>query len=188
MSSSYVGTEVRPRALRPTVINETNEVTILAPSQNFLLLKQVKEFAQAASEAAARADETGVVDQGVWSAFHDSGLSMAAFDPALGGSGLCEPSQHNTLCSILRLIGGANLSVARLFEGHVNAVMLVSRYGTVAQIESLAGSVKDGGLSGVWGAEDANGLRRIRCGESWSLEGRKILASGAWSIRPTFCR
>jgi alkylation response protein AidB-like acyl-CoA dehydrogenase len=155
---------------------------ILAPSQNFLLLKQAKEFAQIAGEAAARADETGIVDQGVWSAFQEAGLSMAAFDPAFGGSGLCDPGQQNTLCSIFRLIGGADLSVARLLEGHVNAVMLVSRYGTATQIESLAGSVKDGGLTGVWGAEDASGLRRIRCDESWSLEGGKILASGAGFI------
>jgi hypothetical protein len=53
--------------------------TILAPSQDFLLLKQAKEFAQIAAHTASGADEMGVVDQGVWSAFHDSGLSMGAF-------------------------------------------------------------------------------------------------------------
>lgn len=106
---------------------------------------------------------------------------MAPFPPSFGGSDLGEADQQNTLCSILRSIGGADLSVARLFEGHVNAVKLVSRYGTALQIESLADSVKSGKLSGVWGAEDAGGLRRVRHGESWSLQGRKILASGAGS-------
>jgi alkylation response protein AidB-like acyl-CoA dehydrogenase len=158
-----------------------SEVTILAPSQHLLLLKQAKEFAQIASGLATRADETSMIDGSVWSALHDSGLSMAAFDPAFGGSGLGNEHQ-NTLCSILRMIGGADLSVARIFEGHVNAVMLVSRYGTTAQIESLADSVRDGELSGVWGAEDGKGLRRIRRGHLWSLEGTKIMASGALSI------
>jgi alkylation response protein AidB-like acyl-CoA dehydrogenase len=108
---------------------------------------------------------------------------MAAFDPAYGGAGLCQPHQQPTLCTILRRIGGADLSVARLFEGHVNAIMLASRYGSEVQIASLAESVKDGELSGVWGAEGATGLRRIPCGDAWSLEGDKILASGAGMLK-----
>jgi alkylation response protein AidB-like acyl-CoA dehydrogenase len=107
---------------------------------------------------------------------------MAPFAPTLGGSGLGQPDMDSMLCSILRLIGGADLSVARLFEGHVNAVMLVSRYGTPHQVEALADSVRNGGLSGVWGAEDAAGLRRESLGESWKLIGTKIFASGVGSV------
>lgn len=143
------------------------------------MVQRTKEFAQIAGDAASRADATGSVDQAVWSALCDTGLSMAPFSPDFGGIGLSDPNQQTTLCAILRLIGGADLAVARLFEGHVNAVMLVSRYGTRPQIESLAGSVKQGGLSGVWGAEDAHGLRRLGDSASWLLEGKKILASGA---------
>jgi alkylation response protein AidB-like acyl-CoA dehydrogenase len=140
-------------------------------------------FAQTAGDAATRADETGVLDQIVWAALQESGLLMAAFEPAFDGAGLGQPEQQQTLCTILRLIGGADLSVARLFEGHVNAVMLVSRYGTNDQIAGLAKSVMLGEPSGVWGAEDANGLRRVCQGDVWSLEGRKILASGAGFVR-----
>jgi alkylation response protein AidB-like acyl-CoA dehydrogenase len=126
-----------------------------------------------------RADQTGSIDQHVWAALHDMGLSMAAFAPAFDGAGLGDPERQQTLCTILRLIGGADLSVARIFEGHVNAIMLVSRYGTDAQVATLADGVKRGELAGVWGAEDAQGLHRLARGKAWSLEGRKILASGA---------
>ena len=152
--------------------------SILAPCHN-LLLQQANEFASVAGEASARADETGLIDQSVWTAFHDTGLSMAAFDPEFGGTGLGAPDQQQTLCGVLRLVGAADLSVARILEGHVNAIMLVSRYGTEAQIAALAADVKRGELSGVWGAEDAQGLRRIARGAEWSFKGRKILASGA---------
>jgi alkylation response protein AidB-like acyl-CoA dehydrogenase len=144
-----------------------------------LLLQQAKEFANIAGEASARADETGLIDQTVWTAFHGTGLSMAAFDPEFGGTGLGAPEQQQTLCTVLRLVGGADLSVARILEGHVNAIMLVSLYGTETQIAALAAGVKSGELSGVWSAEDAQGLRRIPRGVEWSLVGRKILASGA---------
>ena len=166
----------------PLISHRTVEAPILAPSSNPSLLRRTAEFAEIASELASRADDTGAVDPAVWSALHSTGLSIAPFDTAIGGSGLICPDQQTTLCSMLRLIGGADLSVARLFEGHFNAVLLVSRYGTADQISSLAHFVKGGGLSGVWGAEDAAGLERISCGQSWQLSGRKIFASGAGSV------
>src|ERR1700744_1533383 len=152
---------------------------ILAPCQNHYLLQRVEEFAALAGIAAARSDETGRRDPGVCSALLESGLAMAPFAAALGGDGLCEPDQQPTLCTVLRMIGASDLSVGRLFEGHVNAVHLVSRYGTEAQVGALATRVTGGALCGVWGAEDAVGLNRVACGNEWSLQGRKILASGA---------
>lgn len=161
---------------------EPSEATMLAPGQTLLLMQQAQEFAQVANEAAAKADETSAIGAEVWSALRDSGLSMAPFDPCVGGLGLGSADQQMALCSVLRLIGGADLSVARIFEGHVNAVMLVSRYGTATQVEGLADTVRNGGLSGVWGAEDTNGLHRTPRGSSWTLDGRKIYASGAGAL------
>lgn len=162
----------------PTNVSSRTRSIILAPCHN-LLLQQAKELANIAGEASAGADQTGLIDQSVWTALHDTGLSMAAFDPEFGGTGLGAPEQQHTLCTVLRLVGGADLSVARILEGHLNAIMLVSRYGTKTQIAALAAGVKRGELSGVWGAEDARGLKRIVQGAEWLLEGRKILASGA---------
>src|ERR1700761_1285532 len=159
--------------------SEIMRSAILAPGQNQFLLQRVEEFAALAEKAAARSDETGRLNHGVRSAFHESGLAMAPFPAALGGDSLCEADQQPTLCTVLRMIGASDLSVGRLFEGHVNAVHLVSRYGTEAQVGALATSVTGGALCGVWGAEDAAGLKRAAGGDEWSLQGRKILASGA---------
>jgi alkylation response protein AidB-like acyl-CoA dehydrogenase len=96
---------------------------------------------------------------------------------------LAEPEHQGHLCSILRILGAADLSIARLFEGHVNAISLVARYGTREQIDRLAQDIQRGELTGVWGAEDAVGLKRNRRGDGWRLEGRKILASGAGFVK-----
>jgi alkylation response protein AidB-like acyl-CoA dehydrogenase len=82
-------------------------------------------------------------------------------------------------CTILRTLGAADLSLARLFEGHLNAIGLVCRYGTADQVAELARDVAKGALSAVWGAEDAIGLKIVANGGVSVLEGRKILASGA---------
>lgn len=75
------------------------------------------------------------------------------------------------LCKILRIFGAADLSVARLFEGHLNAILLVSRLATADQIGQLAKDVGAGALSAVWGADDANGLQRNSGGNGWILNG-----------------
>ena len=87
-----------------------------------------------------------------------------------------------SLSEVLRSIGSGSLPLGRLFEGHVNAIELVLRYGNRGQIELLAKEAQAGKLFGVWNTDDSNGLRLIqRHGRTW-LEGRKILASGAGHI------
>jgi alkylation response protein AidB-like acyl-CoA dehydrogenase len=108
---------------------------------------------------------------------------MAPFGEAQGGLRLAEPEHQGHLCSILRILGGVDLSLARLFEGHVNAISLVARYGTRQQADQLARDVQSGDLTGIWGAEDAVGLKRISQPGGWRLQGRKILASGAGLVR-----
>ncbi len=128
---------------------------------------------------AESADAEAHVVQGAWDALHQFGLATAPFPAAFGGEDLGAPERHAALLDALRRIGAADLSIARLFEGHVNAVQLVCRYGTRSQIADMADRVRTGGLSGVWGAEDAAGLAAERQPEGWALRGRKILASGA---------
>jgi alkylation response protein AidB-like acyl-CoA dehydrogenase len=129
-------------------------------------------------DAGVETDRGGVIDCRLWAEFRRCGLAMSPFPKALGGAGLCEQARYNDLCTILRLLGSADLSVARLFEGHINAVSLVARYGDQDQMQALAARVAMGGLSAVWGADDAKGLHVIN-GRKPVLQGRKILASGA---------
>jgi alkylation response protein AidB-like acyl-CoA dehydrogenase len=154
------------------------ESTILACTQNQILLQSARQFAALIFDHSVEADRSGVITANIWAEFHRSGLAMSPFPTENGGGGLSDPSRHNELCSLLRLIGAADLSVARLFEGHVNAVSLVARYGDRNQIQALSGRVAEGGLSAVWGADDANGLH-VNREKPAELQGRKILASGA---------
>jgi alkylation response protein AidB-like acyl-CoA dehydrogenase len=140
------------------------------------LLQAAEQFAAVISDASVETDSAGVIDCRLWAAFRYAGLAMAPFPKEFGGADLCEPNRYQDLCSILRLLGSAELSIARLFEGHVNAVSLVARYGSLGQMRAFSERIAMGGLSAVWGADDAKGLHVI---DGRELQGRKILASGA---------
>lgn len=148
---------------------------ILALSESQILLQAAEQFAAVISDASVETDSAGVIDGRLWAAFRHAGLAMAPFPKQLGGADLCAPGRCQDLCAILRLLGAAELSIARLFEGHINAVSLVARYGNPGQLGALSERIAMGGLSAVWGADDAKGLHIL----DRRLQGRKILASGA---------
>lgn len=155
---------------------------ILAPSNLQLLHERAARFSEAAFAAAEQSDAAAAIDGNLWRVFAQSGLAMAAFPESYGGAGLSDGDRQSELCKVLCLLGAGDLSVARLVEGHINAVSLVVRYGTAEQIASLASSVADGKLSGVWGADDAAGLKIHSADGRPQLAGRKILASGAGTV------
>jgi alkylation response protein AidB-like acyl-CoA dehydrogenase len=111
---------------------------------------------------------------------HHSGLLIAPFPRSFGGIGLAIGAQApRLLLPILRRMGGGNLSLGRLYEGHVNAVGLVVRYGSPDQVGVFAAEARGGGLFGVWAADDVDGLGIVQSGTERSLKGRKVLCSGA---------
>jgi alkylation response protein AidB-like acyl-CoA dehydrogenase len=143
-----------------------------------LLQRSAREVAEQAFARAADYDEDGAYPAADVAALHGSGLLTAALPLRCGGAGLTGLS----LSEILRSVGSGSLPLGRLFEGHVNALELVLRYGDHQPIQLVADEARAGKLFGVWNTDDANGLRLIhRHGRSW-LEGRKILASGAGHI------
>ncbi len=77
----------------------------------------------------------------------------------------------------LRAIARANLSVARLFEGHMNAVKLVTLYANERLREETFSAVRDGALLGVWGADNP-GEPLAYDAASGRLHGAKRFASG----------
>jgi alkylation response protein AidB-like acyl-CoA dehydrogenase len=113
------------------------------------------------------------------------GLLSGALPVDEGGAGIgTDRLATPTLLLVLTLLGGAHLSVARLFEGHVNAVALLWQYGSGLQRQRLARYVRDGGLLGVWNAPAPKGpLRLVEDGDHFKLSGTKIYASGAGAIR-----
>jgi hypothetical protein len=79
--------------------------------------------------------------------------------------------------TLLRRLGRASLSVGRLVEGHVNALILIRLHGTPLQRRAAEIDAADGALFGVWGA---NG--RVPVVAQNVEDGRARLAGGK-----TFC-
>ena len=131
---------------------------------------------------AAERDAAAAFPQDAMALLHGAGLMMAPFPTRFGGAGLAEPAAAGALFRVLRLVGGADLSVGRLYEGHVNAVALVARHGTPGQIATLAEDVRAGAMSGVWNATGADPAVLHFDGGDWRLRGAKTLASGAGSV------
>ena len=113
------------------------------------------------------------------SGLRKAGLLTSPLVGVWGGYDLAHPEQWALLCDTLQDLGAADLSAARLFEGHVNASMLVRRYGTSMQDRDFSDRVAAGALAAVWGADDASGLQAVRENNGFTLKGRKIFASGA---------
>ncbi len=108
------------------------------------------------------------------------GLLIAPLARELGGLGLgVEPGTHATLLRLLSIVGGADLALGRIYEGHVNGLLLVQRYGTEAQKRELADSCRDGQLSGVWNTGAPQLLQLHPQEDRFRYEGVKTFATGA---------
>lgn len=98
------------------------------------------------------------------------GLLTAPLPVEHGGHGLAtEPRQAAKLCDLLRAAGTVVLSFGRIFEGHVNALALICRFGQPAQVARFARDAWAGHLFGVWNIENSDGLRLV---DGQLLEGR----------------
>ncbi|MBN8189762.1 MAG: acyl-CoA dehydrogenase [Rhodobacteraceae bacterium] len=91
-----------------------------------------------------------------------------------------DPASHVTL---LRRIGRASQSVGRLAEGHMNALGLVTLYGTVRQQHDHRAAARSGTIFGVWGADGEPPVRILRDeGAGLYLTGCKRFASGLGTV------
>ncbi len=111
---------------------------------------------------------------------HALGLLTAPLPRAFGGLGLgTEPGQHLTLLRVLALIGGADLALGRLFEGHVNALILIATFATSAQLERAAADARAGLVFAVWNTGSHEPLRLDPAGPHLRFTGNKTFATGA---------
>lgn len=98
---------------------------------------------------------------------------------AAGGKDFESPREaHIALFDRLRLVGRGDLSVGRLYEGHVNALRLFDWYGTARQQAWLRERLAGDAFFGVWATEPPPGVR-IADGV---LQGAKSFASGAGGL------
>lgn len=105
------------------------------------------------------------------------------FAPQLcGGSAFeNEVARARTMAKALRKVGRGDLSIGRLYEGHVNAMSLFDWYGSPDQLEWLTQVLDRGAWFGVWATEPAPGVR-LAGNTALSLIGDKMFASGAGGL------
>jgi alkylation response protein AidB-like acyl-CoA dehydrogenase len=109
------------------------------------------------------------------------GALAAPVPMALGGLGMgSEPAGALKLLDALRLLGRGNLSVGRLYEAHVNALRLVARLGTLAQVRQVAADALAGHLFGLWVTDRPDAPLHIRA--DGMLDGTKFPCSGAGRV------
>jgi alkylation response protein AidB-like acyl-CoA dehydrogenase len=86
------------------------------------------------------------------------------------------------LLTTLRLIGGADLSLGRVFEGHVNAAQLIHAYGSAEQRAALEHDLACGRCYGVWNTGPVPPMRLSASTDGFLLSGAKNFATGAGHI------
>jgi alkylation response protein AidB-like acyl-CoA dehydrogenase len=92
---------------------------------------------------------------------------------------LGDPQDAGELLCLLRLLyrtGREDLPLGRLFEGHVDAMQIVCRYGTDLQRERLSRLAGEGAALGVWNAGLPDETLQM---EGMRFTGAKSFASGA---------
>lgn len=103
--------------------------------------------------------------------------ALAALTPALAR--LDDPADAGERLALLRTlydVGRRDLPLGRLFEGHVDALQIVSRYGTPAQRDAAHAAARAGAAFGVWNADKPH-EPTVLAGNC--LYGAKAFASGS---------
>lgn len=92
---------------------------------------------------------------------------------------LADPADPRALLDLLRMLfaaGRRDLPLGRLLEGHLDALQIVTRYGTPEQADRAVAAARDGRLFGVWNADRPGAATTLVDGH---LAGSKSFASGA---------
>lgn len=110
-----------------------------------------------------------------------AGALYAVVPQRFDGLGLgTEPSGAVGAFHLLRLIGFGNLAVGRVFEGHMNALRLISLYGSEEQLRRAADDVRTGHLFAIWNTERSpEAVRIVKTPAGLALEGSKFFCSAA---------
>jgi len=130
---------------------------------------------------AAHLDQTGCFPEQEFNSMKDAGL----LGITLPGQALSfNRFKTKELLILLKEIGKASLPVGRIYEGHINALYLISLFASPAQKERWFADVNFGRkLFGVWNTQDANGVRIYDFGNGkYRLKGSKTFCSGAGAI------
>ncbi|UAK25705.1 acyl-CoA dehydrogenase family protein [Sphingomonas nostoxanthinifaciens] len=113
---------------------------------------------------------------------YDAGYHRRFAPVACGGDAFASPQLFCAdMARTLRFVGRGDLSIGRLYEGHVNALQLFDWYARPEQRIWLAHALDAGAWFGVWATEPQPGVR-IEGQDPIHLTGEKIFASGAGGL------
>ena len=134
----------------------------------------------AMQDRAAALDAAEAFPEQDFQALRELGVLKAPLPTSQGGQGAgTEPGGMDLILRILTILGRGNLAVGRLFEAHVNAIKLITAYGTPTQVERAAADVRDGHLFGLWVTDPPGHALQLSDG---SLHGSKGPCSGAGHV------
>ena len=104
---------------------------------------------------------------------------------SLPGQPLAGGEQHTArLLQLLKLVGRANLSTGRIYEGHINAIELIRLYGTEAQRQRYYEQARGGKLFGVWNTEMHDGIHLYKRQDGTvEIQGSKSFCSGSTHVQ-----
>ena len=110
---------------------------------------------------------------------HSAGYLKKNLPKNYGGSAWGMGQNSPKLLKLLSEIGRRDLSVGRLYEGHINALNLIERYGDAAQKELYFKDAQDGKRFGIWNTDAfENPVKLVKNGSNYELFGSKIYCSG----------
>jgi alkylation response protein AidB-like acyl-CoA dehydrogenase len=137
----------------------------------------------AIADLAPTTDEEGSFPAEAFQLLADAGLLMVTLPGQPLDTNVPTTPQ---LLQLLKHIGAANLAVGRVYEGHINALLLAHCYGTPEQLRRWQADARRGALFSVWNTQADDGVRIHPLGGGrFALEGHKTFCSGAgWIERP----
>ncbi len=159
-----------------------NDALPLAPVSTAEAMNRAQQVAECCAAHAAEIDHEGAFPSEEFRWIADAGLLGVCLGAELGGPGLgVAPGTTPDLLRLLTHVGRGSLPVGRLFEGHVNALLLMQTFGTPDQQRGWAADAREHRrLFSVWNTEAEDGLRLVPLdGGRYRLEGAKTFASGA---------
>lgn len=159
------------------ISTDTNAIAAEGPAE------RAQAISQRLCDLGARYDAAPVFPVESVKLLRDAGL-LHTFAPVDAGGDIFPDRHRQYACMmlVLRIIGRADLSLGRLYEGHVNALLLFDWFGMPVQRSILGRKLAAGALYGVWATEPSPGVRLVATEEDWMLDGAKSFASGAGGL------
>lgn len=151
------------------------------PTDRQELLEAVAAMLPSIQDESAKLDAAAKFPQESFEWLRKVGALRAALPKHLGGFGFGYGAQGAAdLLKLFLLLGEGSLSVARLYEAHVNTLQLVCHYGGTALIKQCSEDASAGHLFALWVTDPPKGGLILRRGPDGSiLEGGKAFCSGA---------